>query len=370
MLALRSPRKWLSIGFKRGSARAQKPMMAGARFPCGTQQDDFVCAKGEKPQFWVDHFHVQEIISSRSAERSLMQSSPRPSRASSNSELSRRNVLRSSVAGGVALALLSRRALAQDIPQDFDKALFKFTPELVESVREYHDQDFIPPELGLERQPIRARKSETEISPKAVQLIIACEVSSAAAYKNSYQRPTWPKGNSGITIGIGYDIGYVDPFSLEQDWAAYTSAENIKILSQCCDQKGQNAERILSNVQGVVIDYPHAESEFLNNEKKRYVGLTESSLPNTSALLPDSLGALVSLVYNRGASFGVPPEKDPAGRYTEMRAIKVHMANRDWSKIPDEIRGMKRIWQGQGLDGLIIRRELEARLFEQGMPAK
>lgn len=282
--------------------------------------------------------------------------------------VSRRDMLLNLLASGLTLATLSDRAFAQEVPRDFDEALLKFTPELVQAAREYHEQDLLPPEFGLERQPIRARKSETKISPKAIQLIISSEVSSETAYGKSYRRPIWPKGNSGITIGIGYDVGYVDPFALEQDWTGYTSAENIKTLSSCCGKTGDIAHRMLPDVQDVVIDYRPAEDEFLNNEKNRYVGLTEDSLPNSNLLLPDSLGALVSLVYNRGASFSIPPEKDPTGRYAEMRAIKVHMANKDWRRIPGEIRGMQRIWRGKGLDGLLIRRELEARLFEQGMP--
>ncbi|UFX46118.1 hypothetical protein HAP47_0005230 [Bradyrhizobium sp. 41S5] len=297
-----------------------------------------------------------------------MQGTPTLTRPSMRRGISRRRALRNLVSSGLAFAVLPDLAIAQEVPDDFNEALLRFTPSVVEATREYHDQEFIPAELGLERQPIRARKSDTEISSKAIQLIINSEVSGEAAYKNAYRRPTWPEGRSGITIGIGYDVGYVDAFSLEQDWKDYTSAENIKLLSNCCGKVGEIAHKLMPDVQAVVIDYEPARDEFLTNEKKRYVGLTEDSLPNSKLLRPDSLGALVSLVYNRGASFSIPPERDPEGRYAEMRAIKAHMANKDWKKIPGELRSMQRIWRGTGLDGLLIRRELEARLFEQGMP--
>jgi hypothetical protein len=36
-------------------------------------------------------------------------------------------------------------------------------------------------------------------------------------------------------------------------------------------------------------------------------------------------------------------------------------------KIPGHIRSMKRLWIGKGLDGLLLRREAEAKLFEKGL---
>jgi hypothetical protein len=72
------------------------------------------------------------------------------------------------------------------------------------------------------------------------------------------------------------------------------------------------------------------------------------------------LGALVSLTYNRGASFG-----KQADRYREMSSIKAHMENSQFAKIPGEFRSMKRLWPG--VRGLQERREFEARLFEKGL---
>jgi GH24 family phage-related lysozyme (muramidase) len=83
------------------------------------------------------------------------------------------------------------------------------------------------------------------------------------------------------------------------------------------------------------------------------------------------LGALVSLVYNRGASFGIPEAKDPSGRFREMRNIKAHMANKAFDQIPDELLSMRRLWIGvKDMRGVVLRREAEAALFKQGLPAK
>ena len=67
-------------------------------------------------------------------------------------------------------------------------------------------------------------------------------------------------------------------------------------------------------------------------------------------------------MYNRGAAFS-----SLGDRYAEMRAIKVHMVNNNPENIPAEFRSMKRLWVGKGLDGLLARRDREAKLFERGL---
>lgn len=60
--------------------------------------------------------------------------------------------------------------------------------------------------------------SDTPISDRAFNMIVAFEVTSQAVYQAQYRHPTWPGGASGVTIGIGYDVGYVSESVLKQDW--------------------------------------------------------------------------------------------------------------------------------------------------------
>jgi GH24 family phage-related lysozyme (muramidase) len=91
------------------------------------------------------------------------------------------------------------------------------------------------------------------------------------------------------------------------------------------------------------------------------VAVVERALGNNTSLLsPDCLGALVSLTYNRGPSFG-----NPGDRYIEMRNIKKLVETKRFADIPAEFRKMKRLWPGTS--GLQIRREREAVLFEHGL---
>jgi GH24 family phage-related lysozyme (muramidase) len=48
-----------------------------------------------------------------------------------------------------------------------------------------------------------------------------------------------------------------------------------------------------------------------------------------------------------------------------MAAIRELVAQKDYAGIAGQIRAMKRLWEDQGLDGLLKRREDEARLVSQ-----
>ena len=123
------------------------------------------------------------------------------------------------------------------------------------------------------------------------------------------------------------------------------------------------AAGFIAGLADIRIPYVKANEQFVASTLPRAVGETVAGLPNAEKLSPDSLGALVSLVYNRGPSFQLNGK-----RYSEMRAIRLHMVRNEPEKIPAEIRGMKHLWEGvPNMNGLLTRRELEARLFEAGM---
>jgi GH24 family phage-related lysozyme (muramidase) len=261
---------------------------------------------------------------------------------------------------------------AQDTLTTFEAnfAAIVADPSLTAALRLKEDLS-VAEEFGIERVPLRTPKSSTKIAQKASDLIVACEVSSEAAYKREYYRPTWPKGASGVTIGIGYDVGYVTPSELAGDWQGIISEAELSQLSKACGITKEAAAALASRLQSVSISWDDAIKEYYNETQPRYVGLTEASLPNTKELRPESLGALVSLVYNRGASFSIPESKDPSGRFREMRNIKDHMENKAFARIPGEFRSMKRLWEGQSdMRGLLLRRDAEAALFAFGLTQK
>jgi GH24 family phage-related lysozyme (muramidase) len=299
------------------------------------------------------------------------------SRQSAKPLIDRRTVMRTASAWVAASVLLTcdnttgwaAKSASLRLQRRFDRkleALRKNTKLLEEARTQREGQSLTSPFVpGLKRAPSRPEPSQTPISTRAIDLIVACEVTSQKAYIRRYQRPTWPKGQSGVTVGIGYDIGYVTREWLTEDWRGYLPEDLVEALMVACGATGARAHQLTQSLQQVVIEWPAAQREFAEIVLPRTIGETEAVLPNTNLLPPDALGALVSLDYNRGPSFG---SSHPGDRYREMRAIKAHMAAKEFSKIPGEIRSMKRLWRGnRNMAGLIERRELEAILFELGL---
>ena len=54
-------------------------------------------------------------------------------------------------------------------------------------------------------------------------------------------------------------------------------------------------------------------------------------------------------------------------RRAEMRAIRDAVKAGDLHEIAKQLRTMKRLWAGQGLGGLLARREAEAELVEEAI---
>lgn len=200
-----------------------------------------------------------------------------------------------------------------------------------------------------------------KISQRAFDLIVAEEVSSKAYYIQHYQHPEWPGGASGITIGIGYDLGYASKAKITMDWAPLVSAQMLAMMVSCSGVSGDAARRFLTDVSPrILIPWDAALAVFANRDMPEWTTLVQKALPNTEKLTPTCLGVLVSISYNRGVSFA-----NPGDRYAEMRSIKAHMASGNFAAIPNDIRAMKRLWPK--VKGLRDRREHEAVLFEQGL---
>jgi GH24 family phage-related lysozyme (muramidase) len=238
-------------------------------------------------------------------------------------------------------------------------------------------EDFAMVEMASERQQLEAEGILVKIgdfqpqgrvppiSDQAVDLIVMFEVSSRAAYERRYRHPIWPKGRSGITVGIGYDVGYVRPAVLAADWKGQLPEEHIDTLKVACGVTGDAAQALLPRTGAVDIPFENAMAVFRGATLVQTAALTAAALPNAERLHPDSFGALVSLVYNRGASFRLEGE-----RYAEMRQIRGDMAALQFAQVPGRIRGMQRLWAGKpDMAGLVKRREMEAALFEEGLGA-
>lgn len=215
----------------------------------------------------------------------------------------------------------------------------------------------------------------SRISDKAYALIVDYETGGKAYYKqNLKKRPVWPKEASGITIGFGYDLGYVGKEEFERDWAALPGPARA-LLAKAVGMHGKketDAEMraALAKVKAVVIEWDLAESVFKAATLPKFERLTTSALANTALLSGDSLGALVSLTFNRGAAYSKKPKPGQQDRWVEMRAISAATAERRFAEIPALILAMIPLWKGTAIEtGMKRRRTDEAALFAAGLGA-
>lgn len=201
-----------------------------------------------------------------------------------------------------------------------------------------------------------------QISQSAFDLIVAEEVTSKAYYIKHYQHPEWPGGRSGVTVGIGYDLGYATKKKIADDFGPHVSPQMLSVMQSCAGVNGAAAQALLGRVKSsILIPWDIAINVFANRDVPQWIAAVDKALPNCDKLNPTCLGVLVSLAYNRGAG-GFNMSGD---RFNEMRAIRTVMANKEFEKIPDLFRSMVRIWPGvKGLQG---RRRREADLFEKGL---
>ncbi|MGD9332498.1 MAG: hypothetical protein PVJ53_14385 [Desulfobacterales bacterium] len=196
------------------------------------------------------------------------------------------------------------------------------------------------------------------VSRQGLKMIVKHEISSPTYYRRALSHPTWPGGRSGITIGIGYDLGYNSAQQIRRDWADQLSDMDLEKLVVVAGLKGQTARQAVKGVRSVSVPFECARDVFYESTLGRYAALTAKTYPGVEALFPDAQAGLLSLVYNRGGSLS-------GARRKEMAAIKALVAQQDYEAIAGQIRAMKRLWEGKGLPGLLKRRDDEARLVRQ-----
>ena len=177
--------------------------------------------------------------------------------------------------------------------------------------------------------------------------------------------PYVPKNSqsSGVTIGYGYDLGQQTEAMVRSDFDGFFAEDEITRLLTALGKQGDAARKFIPSLSDIKISEPKA-LEMAKRVKKRYAQFTVDAFPGTTKLHPHCQGALLSLVYNRGAQLeDKPGQKSRA----HMRNIRAAIENKNLPEVAVQLRAMKVLWEGTGNDGLLKRREKEAVLFEKGM---
>lgn len=196
------------------------------------------------------------------------------------------------------------------------------------------------------------------LSDRAYNLILKYEVGGGEAYYNkALKNPCYPGGASGVTIGIGYDLGYNTKAQYANDWKSLLSERDFSRLEACVGAKGEYAKQLVRNVKDIEVSWEAASIVFNKETLPRFIKETLKAFPGADTLHPDAFGALVSIVFNRGASVTGDSRR-------EMANIRTLIPSKNYKKIAQEIRNMKRLWIGKGLDGLLKRRDEEASIVD------
>ena len=205
------------------------------------------------------------------------------------------------------------------------------------------------------------------LSKKSLDLILEFEVGGGENYYNKFlKNPAWPEGQSGVTIGVGYDLGYVNKTEFSEDWKDLPK-DIFDRLYKVVGIKGYNAKNLIRGLKDISIPWDLSLKVFNNKTVTKFYNLTRQTFPNFDNLPEDAKGGLVSLVFNRGAAL----EGD---RRREMKLIRDGMklvSNYDQKAltfIANQIRSMKRIWIGGSIEkGMSRRRDAEAKLIEDSL---
>jgi GH24 family phage-related lysozyme (muramidase) len=208
------------------------------------------------------------------------------------------------------------------------------------------------------------------ISQKSIDTIIYYEVGGRAYYNARLTRPivpAWQTTASGVTVGFGMDLGHNTKEQIAKAFKGVASDETIKLLQSVSGLKGRRAyyEGLPKVRHRVSFTYEEAETIFKKDSLPRFTQQTANAFQlSKNRLHPHSNGALTSLVFNRGPSLANTDSRK------EMRWIKHNISINKESRVPSDIRSMKRLWDYSKLKGLHLRRDAEAKLFQDGLDTR
>lgn len=224
--------------------------------------------------------------------------------------------------------------------------------------RSYQDSNVYTPSGTVGAESFSDPVSGLNISKAGIDLIIEFEVGGVSYYNSNLRRPTYPGAASGVTIGIGYDLGYNSVGQIQRDWGDQLDASTLSRLTAVAGLKRGAASARISGLRDINIPFEAALAVYYKRTLPRFAKLTQGTFPRSESLHGDSQGSLTSLVFNRGSAL-------KGDRRREMRQIRDAVLSGNTTQVPDFFRSMERIWKGTSVaNGLIRRRRAEAALFK------
>lgn len=193
--------------------------------------------------------------------------------------------------------------------------------------------------------------SVAQCGPRALALILEFE-----GIDQPWQRPP---GESGITIGVGFDMGYCTKQELFTAWDRHLNDKSLDVLSRAIGRKGHSASLLERDMFGCQrITKESAYEVFERCTLPKWKAAAAKTFPGLQVLTPDQQGVLVSLVFNRGPSLAGPRRREMAN----IRDILLNPAIQNKpAALAQQFLGMRRLWPD--IPGLQRRRNAEASLM-------
>jgi hypothetical protein len=241
------------------------------------------------------------------------------------------------------------------------------SPQVMERLRRIqstlgvHADGMLGPETltALEKKlsiDVPRKAASLRCSCKSLEAIVRFEIGSRAQYERLYAQPTWPGGESGVTIGVGYDLGFTSKAQIEADWGPFLEQPARASLAAVQGIKGASAEPLARGIRHIRIPLAAAEAVFYASTLPRFARMTRDAFPGVEKLPFDAQGALLSLVFNRGASLDGERRREMRAIRDALKGSRVSLAD-----IAAQVDAMQRLWPT--LRGLRERRVSEAALI-------
>lgn len=178
--------------------------------------------------------------------------------------------------------------------------------------------------------------------------------------------PYWPGGRSGITIGVGWDLGQPSEADFRRVWHSLDE-DSITRLSVAARKTGHSAQALKQELRTVVIPEKTSRAVLQESLREREYPQTLRLLSGTDRLPTEFQVALISVIFNRGAALGHDPDWRQAKALDnrwEMRKLQGDVSRGDLFAIYIRLGTMKRLWENDTKQrGLPIRRRDEQHLL-------
>ena len=178
--------------------------------------------------------------------------------------------------------------------------------------------------------------------------------------------PYWPAGKSGVTIGVGWDIGQHTVAELASTWADLDRGDRSR-LEAAAGITGPPAGALLASLKSLSIPASISRKVLSQSVRAEWYPRTLKIFPGAEALPAEVQVALVSVLFNRGPGVGREPDWANATQVDarwEIREIRIDVRDRDMFALYAHLDTMKRLWEEAGPRGVPLRRRAEGHLVK------